>query len=72
MKTAMLKTALIDLANKELREHPCYLEGMQIEDARMDKHLLVMSSNAVLMPGVDLNALNDFTIAFCNKYTLIG
>lgn len=72
MKIAMLKTALIDLANKELRLHPCYLEGMKIEDVRMDKHILLMSSNAVLMPGVDLNALNDFTIAFCNKYTLIS
>ncbi|WP_454835318.1 DUF2498 family protein [Pseudomonas lini] len=72
MKTAMLKAALIDQANKELREHPCYLEGMQIEDARMEKYILVMYSNAVLMQGVDLNALNDFSTAFGNKYTLIG
>lgn len=73
MKTAMHKAALIDQANKELREQPCYQEGFEITDARMEKHVLVMESNTPTAPeSFDWDALNEFAKYFGDKYTLIG
>nr|WP_314586340.1 DUF2498 family protein [uncultured Pseudomonas sp.] len=42
MKNFKTKDELIEIANKELRADPSFIPGMEIYNARMEKHVLVM------------------------------
>ncbi|MEQ9727126.1 hypothetical protein ABRP29_15950 [Pseudomonas sp. WHRI 8822A] len=76
MKTALKKEQLIERANQELKAFPGYKAGMEITDARMEKHVLVMDAKGMMqMDGESLDldvvdAYNSFGKQFAEVYTL--
>jgi hypothetical protein len=76
-KIALAESELINRANKELESFPGYIEGMKIESARMEKHILVMQGFCFMDNGKPtsktneaLTVYNEFAKDFATRYTL--
>jgi len=76
-KVVLTEQELIIRANQELKCYPGYIDGMKIESARMEKHILVMYGDCFLKNGLPterttqaLHVYNEFGNDFSKKYTL--
>lgn len=77
-KKILTEATLIELANEQLKSFPRFMEGMKIESARMEKHILVMYGNCFLNEkGIPtekttpaLEVYNEFAKGFSEQYTL--
>lgn len=77
-KIALGEDELIKRANLELESFPGFIEGMKIESARMEKHILVMHGFCFMDNGKPtektnqaLVVYNEFAKWFAEKYTLV-
>ncbi|GAB7531357.1 hypothetical protein PS3A_37690 [Pseudomonas sp. 3A(2025)] len=69
-KQALSREALVDLANKELKECECYQEGDHFTDVYLQRDVLVMDFKGKITPETDFEGIKSFTKNFVSKYTI--
>ncbi|WP_346395454.1 hypothetical protein [Pseudomonas syringae] len=75
MKIALGKTELLKIANEELKKESWYEDGLEIKDAEMKGHVLVMGADGMLTDsGIKaylLPKFDEFAKSFADRYTLM-